>query len=119
MYKRLNMSLKDAVAYRITKPLSQEEIQQITDELEGTIETAGKIKVLIDLQAFPHADLGGLWEDLKFDAKHFKDIERLALVGGSEIQRWSVRFFSMLTLTTCRCFGEGQVDEAWEWLTAG
>jgi len=117
MYERLNKIAEDAVAYRITQPLAQEEIQQITDELEGTIGTAGKIKVLIDLQAFPFADLEVLWEDLKFDAKHFKDIERLAVVGGSEIQRWSVRFFSVLTLTTCHCFGEGQVDEAWEWLT--
>lgn len=117
MYERLNRSAPGALAYRITRPLAQEEIQQITDEMEGTIITSGKIKVLIDLQAFPHADVGVLWEDLKFDAKHFKDIERLALVGGSEIQKWSVRIFSGLTLTTCRCFGEDQVDEAWKWLT--
>ncbi|MFO7811862.1 MAG: STAS/SEC14 domain-containing protein [Pelovirga sp.] len=117
MYERLNKSAEDALAYRISQPLAQQEIQQITDELEGMIATAGKIKVLIDLQAFPFADLGGLWEDLKFDVKHFKDIERLALVGGSEMQQWSVRFFSTLTLTTSRCFDEGQVDEAWKWLT--
>ena len=117
MYERLNMSADDALAYRISQPLAQQEIQQITDELEGAIATAGKIKVLIDLQVFPFADLGGLWEDLKFDAKHFPDIKRLALVGGTELQQWSVRFFSLLSFTTCRCFGEGQVNEAWEWLT--
>ncbi len=117
MYERLNKSAEAALAYRISQPLVREEMQQITDELEGMIAKSGKIKVLIDLQAFPYANLGGLWEDLKFDVKHFRDMERLALVGGSEIQKWSVRFFARLTLTKCRCFDEGQVDEAWNWLT--
>jgi len=117
MYERLNRNAERAVAYRITRPLTQEEMYQITSELEGTIEANGKIRVLIDLQAFPYANLEALWADLKFDVKYIKDIERLALVSSSEIEKWSARIFSALTLTSCRCFKEGEVDEAWNWLT--
>ncbi len=116
MYERLNRNAKGAVAYRITQPLIKAEVYQITSELEGMISAEGKIRVLIDLQAFPYADLGGVWEDLKFDVKHMKDIKRLALVGGSVIEKWSTRIFATFTLTTCRCFQEEEVDEAWSWL---
>ncbi len=117
MYERLNKGAPGAVAYRITAPLTRAEAEQIADELEGTISAAGKISILIDLQAFPYADLGSMWEDLKFDVKHLNDIHRLALVGGNRVEQWSVRIFAGLTLTSCRCFPEGREKQAWAWLT--
>lgn len=117
MYERLNKTTNNAVAYRITRPLSQEEMHQIANELEGSIEVSGKIRVLIDLQAFPYEHLAGLWEDLKFDVRHMNDIDRLALVGGGTIEKWSVRAFGTLTFTKCRCFEQGDVEGAWTWLT--
>lgn len=118
MYERLNCSTDTAVAYRIDHKLSREEAKEITDELVGTIRAAGKpIQVLIDLQSFPYADLGALWEDLKFDVKHAGDLERFALVGSGKTEEWATRIFGLLTRTECRCFPAGQVDEAWEWLT--
>ncbi len=116
MYERLNKIATNAVAYRIVRPLNQEEMAKITAELEGEIKQSGKISVLIDLQGFPYADLGALWEDLRFDVKYAGKIKRLALVGGGKVEKWSIRIFAALTFTSCRCFGEGQVDEAWDWL---
>jgi len=116
MYERLNRCAGEALGYRITRPLSREEVARIAAELEGTIAFSGKIRVLIDLQAFPYADLGALWEDLKFGVRHARDLRRLALVGGAEVERWATRIFAALTLTQCRCFDPGEVDAAWTWL---
>ena len=118
MYERLNQSSKNSLAYRITKPLNSTDIKKITAELEGSISVNGKIRVLIDLQAFPYENLGAFWEDLKFDVKHGRDIERLALVGGGKIEKWSVRIFGTFTFTECRFFSEGDVEKAWNWLVA-
>jgi hypothetical protein len=92
-------------------------MQKIAAELEGTIAVSGKIRVLIDLQAYPYTDLGVMWEGLKFAVKHARQLERLALVGGGEVEKWSTRIFSALTFTRCRCFEEGQLEAAWSWLT--
>ena len=116
MYERLNKIATSAIAYRIVRPLNQEEMAKITAEIEAEINLNGKINLLIDLQVFPYAELGALWEDFKFDVRYAGKIERLALVGGGKVEKWSVLTFSALTSTTWRCFGEGQVDEAWEWL---
>ena len=116
MFERMNRHTDSALAFRISRPLSREEVKTIADELEGTISVRGKIRVLLDLQAFPYEDLGGLWEDLKFDVKHAKDLERLALVGAGDMEKWATRIFGVLTLTRCRCFGRDQLEEAWQWL---
>lgn len=117
MYERLNRSAGPAVAYRLTRPLAREEMQQITRELEGTIAAEGNVRVLIDLQAFPYEDLGALWEDLKFDVRHGRNLDRLALLGGGEVEKWATRIFAALSFTKCRFFEHDQLEKAWKWLT--
>lgn len=117
MYERLDKSTPSALGYRITDKLGREEVRQITDELEGAIHASGQIRVLLDLQAFPYRDLNAFWEDLKFDVKYAGNFERLALVGGGETEKWAVKIFGKLTSTDCRFFKEGQIEQAWNWLT--
>jgi hypothetical protein len=39
------------------------------------------MRVLFDMSASHGWEAGALWEDIKFDIKHFADIDRLAMVG--------------------------------------
>jgi len=116
MYERLNRSHDNALAYRIREPLSKPEMQRMTTELEGAIAAHGKIRVLLDLKAFPYAGLGSLWEDLKFDIRYLRELERFALVGGNDIEEKAVTIFGKLSYTRCRCFADDQLEDAWEWL---
>lgn len=119
MYERMNRSDDNALAYRILQPLSSQEMEAITTELEGTIAARGSIRVLIELRSFPYAELASLWEDLKFDVRYVRKLERFALVGNDEMEKWAVLIFGALTFTRCRCFPADQLDEAWTWLIEG
>lgn len=118
MYEKLN-SRNAALGYRISSPLNKEEIRQIAEELEAAISRHQKISVLLDLQAFPYAELAALWEDLKFDVKHARNIDRLALVGGGNLEQTATKLFGLLTSTQCRCFAEKRITDAWDWLLDG
>lgn len=50
-------------------------------EFERLLKQHGKLRVLFDISGLRGWDGGALWEDIKFDVKHFADIERLAMVG--------------------------------------
>ncbi len=117
MYERLNRSTKTAYGYRITHQLSREEVRQLTDELEGAISAAGRIRILVELHGFPYSGIGALWEDFKFEVKYGMDIERLALVGDEDVQKWSHRLFGELVGTQTHYFGPDQLDNAWQWVT--
>ena len=65
---------------RASGKLSQEDYDHFVPEVDRLIRE-GKIRLLFEMQDFHGWEAGALWEDIKFDVKHFGDIERLALVG--------------------------------------
>src|ERR1043166_215829 len=61
--------------------LAKTDYKQFVPEVDRLVEQHGKIRVLLDMTDFHGWSAGGLWEDIKFDLKHFSDIERVAMVG--------------------------------------
>lgn len=57
-----------------------------------------------------------MWEDIKFDMKHFNDIERLAMVGDQKWQHQVATLFKPFTKAESRYFDEADADKAREWL---
>ncbi len=76
----------------------------------------GKVKILFSMQDFTGWDAGALWEDIKFDFKHFGDIERLALVGDKKWEEGMAWFCKPFTTAKVAYFDQGQIDTARSWL---
>jgi hypothetical protein len=103
----------------VTGKLSKDDYQVFTPELERVIRQFGKIRVLVKMLDFRGWDAGALWEDIKFDAKHFADIERLALVGDKQWEKGMSVFCKPFTTAEVRYFDLAQAEEASEWIEAG
>jgi len=79
----INMTEKEAgklCEVAITSKLTKDDYQHFVPEVEGLIKKFGKIRLLVDMVNFHGWSAGALWEDVKFDVKHFADIERIAAV---------------------------------------
>lgn len=86
-------------------------------EFERLLRLHGKLRVLFDMRGFHGWDASGAWEDLKFDIKHFADIERLAVVGDKKLHHALAAFFKPFTEATIRYFDEADISEARRWLS--
>jgi hypothetical protein len=64
-------------------------------------------------------DAGALWEDIKFDIRHFADIERLAMVGDKKWQHGMATFCKPFTKATIRYFHHAEATQARKWLDEG
>jgi hypothetical protein len=106
---RLNLSGK----------LTKEDYHQFVPEVERLIQREGKLRMLVRMHDFHGWTMGALWEDIKFDLKHFSDIERLALVGDRKWEAGMAKFCHPFTRATIRYFDEAQNDEAVRWVTEG
>jgi hypothetical protein len=71
----------EILVIRLSGKLTRQDYERFVPEVERLIRRHGKIRMLVQLHDFHGWELGGWWEDLKFDWKHFADIDRLALVG--------------------------------------
>ena len=57
-----------------------------------------------------------LWEDLKFDVKHYRDVSRFALVGEDWTKNWLATVSEPFTAAEIRYFIERDIEGARDWV---
>lgn len=97
--------------------LATEDYRVLVPEFERLVQTQGKIRILLQMKDFHGWNPGALWEDIKFDAKHFADIERIAMVGEKKWQKAMSQFCRPFTTAHIRYFDQMQIEEAEAWLS--
>lgn len=100
----------------VTEKLSKEDYEKFVPAAEDFIREAGKIKVLFEMRDFGGWEMGALWEDIKFDVKHFKDIEKLAMLGDKKWEKGMSVFCKPFTTASVRYFDLTERGEALKWL---
>jgi SpoIIAA-like len=103
---------------RVTGKLTKEAYQKFVPAVDAQVKEYGKLRILFVMQDFHGWTAGAMWEDLKFDLKHWKDIERLAIVGDKKWEKGMAAFCKPFTKASIRYFDVSQLDEAREWLSA-
>lgn len=105
-----------AITVRVSGKLQKEDYEIFVPEIERMIDQHGKISILLDLHEFHGWDAGALWEDIKFDVKHFNDIERLAIVGESKWQKGMATFCKPFTTAEIEFFEREDIGRARRWI---
>jgi hypothetical protein len=100
----------------VSGKLTKSDYEHFVPEFERLVQQHGKLRVLFDMTDFHGWDAGALWEDIKFDVKHFADIERLAIVGEKKWQHGMATFCKPFTKAKVRYFNHSETPEARMWL---
>jgi hypothetical protein len=114
--------------------LTREDYDAFVPEIERLIARHGRLRVLVTMHDFHGWDARGLWEAIKWNARHFRHIERLAVVGEDFIevrdnagafdlsyrrkvrwQKWMTNLYRSFADAEVRYFTPGQLEEAREW----
>jgi hypothetical protein len=104
---------------RLGGKLTKADYERFVPEVERLIRRHGKVRMLIQMHDFHGWSLSALWDDLKFDLKHFAHIERLALVGESKWEAGMAAFCKPFTAATVRYFDEAKSGESLKWINEG
>jgi hypothetical protein len=86
--------------------------------IEDAMKQHGKVRILFEMRDFHGWTAGALWQDLKFEFKHWRDIERLAMVGDSKWEKGMATFCKPFTTAKIKYFDVSQKAEAQAWITA-
>jgi hypothetical protein len=86
--------------------------------VQNALQKHGKVRMLVQMHNFHGWDVGAMWEDVKFDARNFNRIERLAVVGEKNWEKWATLFCRPFTTATVRYFSSEHASEARTWITA-
>ena len=100
-----------------TGKLTKEAYEEFVPMTEARIKESGKIRVLFVMHDFHGWSAGAAWEDLKFDLKHFNDIERLAIVGETKWEKGMSVFCRPFTTAKIKYFDHTEINKAREWIS--
>jgi hypothetical protein len=104
------------VSVHATGKLTKEDYERFVPEIETIVKEQGKIRVLFEMHDFHGWQASALWEDIKFDLKHFADIERLAIVGEKRWEQGMAAFCRPFTSAKIKYFDHSLIEEARRWL---
>ncbi|HET6325159.1 MAG TPA: STAS/SEC14 domain-containing protein [Planctomycetaceae bacterium] len=107
-----------ALEVHVTGKLTKESYERLVPAVDAQIKQYGKLHILFVMQDFHGWTAGAMWEDLKFDLKHWKDIERLAVVGEKKWEQGMATFCKPFTKAKIRYFDIAQIEEARQWIAS-
>jgi len=103
---------------KLSGKLARQDYEQFVPEVDRLIARHGKIRMLVQMYDFHGWTAGALWEDLKFDLKHFRHIERLAMIGEKAWEHGMAVFCKPFTTATIRYFDRSEAEQAETWIHA-
>jgi hypothetical protein len=103
---------------QVSGKLTAEDYKRFLPEVERLIQRHDKIGVAFEMTDFRGWEAGAVWEDVKFDFKHFSHIERLALIGDKKWEAGMAKFCFPFTKATVRYYNHAAAHEAHAWLQA-
>ena len=102
----------------VSGKLTRGDYEQFIPAFERLVKQRGKIRVLFEMTNFHGWGAAALWDDIKFDLKHFSDIERLAMVGDKQWEQGMSVFCRPFTTATIRYFDRSAIEDARNWLAS-
>jgi hypothetical protein len=104
---------------QLSGKLTKEDYQHFVPAVEQLFKQHGKLRMLVRMHDFHGWTMGALWEDIKFDLKHWADIERLAFVGDRKWEAGMAAFCKPFTRAAIQYFDESKYEEALGWIKEG
>ena len=118
MIEILQETRGNILAIKATEKLTVDDYEKVfipkLDEILGEHE---KIRILMYLDENFHGwEMGAAWDDAKFGTKHWKDCEKIAVVGGPKWVEWSTRIFALLMKGDTKTFDAYKLQDAIKWI---
>lgn len=103
----------------VSGTLTKDDYIKTVPEFERLVQKHARISLLIVMKDFHGWDLAALWQDIKFDAKHFSDIKRIAMVGDKKWEKAMATVCVPFTGATVKYYDMPQLEQARMWILEG
>lgn len=118
MIEILTSNHDNTVAINMSGELTAKDYGPVVNLLEDKIREHGKINLYCEIGELEEVEPGAIWKDLKFDARHFNDFDRVAMVGDKQWLEWGAKFAKPFTSAEVKYFDKSEKTEAMQWVVA-
>ena len=113
MIELLNGSSGKVFGMRVSGKLLHQDYQQFVPRIEKLIEEHRSVRCFIEMTDFHGIELRALWDEIKFDVRHAREIERCAVVGDRHWEAWLTKLSRPIFINAeIRFFDQAERDKA-------
>ncbi len=120
MLMKLEQSTSDQLGFLASGRLTDNDYQSfLIPEVRHALEQHPSIKLLFLLEGFRGWELRAAWDDLVFGLEINPRVERLAVIGDQQWERWMTQLAKPFTYGEVQYYDLNQSEQAWQWLAHG
>ncbi|MGC8643576.1 MAG: STAS/SEC14 domain-containing protein [Isosphaeraceae bacterium] len=120
MIEVLDQGPGNVFGMRISGKLLHQDDARFVPMLEQLIQEHGSVRCLVEMIDLHGIALRSLWDEIKFDVRHARQIERCAVVGDRRWEAWMTSLSRpIFSRAEIRFFDVSDRDKAWEWIKEG
>lgn len=113
---RSETGIDNFVEIHVSGKLDKTDYEVFVPRMELIMREHDVLRMLVVLEEFEGWTAGGLWEDIKFDTKHYNDVERLAIVGDKKWHEMMSKVCKPFTTAEVRYYPLCDLETARGWL---
>ncbi len=114
MIERMPGSHDNVLGLRVSGDVARENYDILEPAVQTIVDVSGSVRLLLDMTDFHWEKVDAWGADLRFGKKYHHSIERMALVGQHEWEKWLTRLAGPFYAQQARYFAD--VNQAWDWL---
>lgn len=105
---------------KVSGRLLHRDYREFVPKLEKLIADHGSVRCLVELADLRGIELRALWDEIKFDVRHARQIERCAVVGDRAWEAWMTGLSRpIFSNAEIRFFDRADREKAWDWIEEG
>ena len=116
MLEHLETGVADIVCFRLSGKMLEEDYRALAPCIEDVLKREGSVKLFAELEDFHGWDWHAAWGEIKFGARYYRDIRRVAMIGDRKWEERLAVLFKPFTRTEVRYFDKSRTNAAWYWL---
>ena len=116
MIEELTSHHDGVLGFKLSGTLQDADYQTFVPRVDEAIANEGKVRILAQFHDFNGWDAHALWDDIQFATTHCTKINRIALVGEKDWQKWMAQICKPFTMAQLQYFDVHDIEAAWAWL---
>lgn len=116
MIEEMDMGVSDIVGFKVSGKLLGEDYRALAPHIEEVVEREGQVKLFALLEDCHGWDWHGALDEIKFGIKHYRDIQRIAMIGDKKWEKLVADLFKPFTRAEIKYFDKSKKIVAWYWL---
>ncbi|MEH6470425.1 MAG: STAS/SEC14 domain-containing protein [Halopseudomonas sp.] len=118
MLMKLEQSSSNRLGFLASGKLTDNDYKNfLIPEIQQALEQHPSIRLLFLLEGFRGWELQAAWDDLVFGLQINSKVERLAVIGDQDWERWMAQLANPFSHGEVQYFNLNQTQQAWHWLS--